>query len=122
MSEIETLQQRIEEIRRSELPELVEPFPDQVGRSFRMSLNRLCTDSLELLRDHLHRKQNRPLVNRMSTRTDEQLKSELEGLKGVDIHGDKITRFGPGQDRRQADLAPRKRAIMAELKRRGIEV
>jgi hypothetical protein len=121
MSEIETLQQRIEEIRRSELPELVEPFPDQVGRSFRMSLNRLCTDSLELLKDHLHRKQNRPLVNRLAERTDEQLKTELDSLKGVSTHADRINRFGPGQDRQHAHLAGRKRELLAELKRRGIE-
>jgi hypothetical protein len=121
MSEIEILQQRIEEIRRSELPELVEPFSDQIRRSFRMSLNRLCRDTLKIIKDHQEQRQNRPLVNQLSERTDEQLKAELDSLKNVDVYADRVARFGPGQDRRNAHLAGRKREILAELKRRGIK-
>jgi hypothetical protein len=39
----------------------------------------------------------------------------------VSTHADRINRFGPGQDRRHAHLAGRKRELLAELKRRGIE-
>jgi hypothetical protein len=121
MTELDTLAQRVTEIRRSELPDFVQPYPDQLRRSFQMSLNRICQDILEVIKDHQKREQNRPLRNPLATRTTEQLKTELEGLNGVDIYADRVTRFGPGQDRRHAHLAPRKREILAELKRRGIE-
>jgi hypothetical protein len=121
MSELEILKQRVSEIRQTPFPEFVMTSADLLRRKFQMSLNRLCRDTLEQIQYQIQAQQSRPLRNPLAKRTDEQLKTELEGLKGVDIHADRVTRFGPGQDRRQADRAPRKRAILAELKRRGIE-
>jgi hypothetical protein len=120
MTELDTLTQRVTEIQRTELPDFVQPFPDQVRRRFQMSLNRLCRETLKIIKDHQEQRQNRPLVNQLSERTDEQLKAELDSLKNVDVYADRVARFGPGQDRRHAHSAGRKRELLAELKRRGI--
>lgn len=124
ISQTQQLRMHIQRIRDNpNHPDFREEFPAVLLMRFKRELRMLCNATLEIIDDQTKAgSKPKSAKNPLNEKSDEQLKAELESLRGVSIHADRVTRFGPGQDRRHAHLAPMKRELLAEIERRGIEI